>query len=398
MRLFKWILVFSLVVGIVSVADSPTPTHAVTKAELDKINAEIKALQAKKAAAQRKAANAKAQKKAAEQKVTDYTKEIKKLQKQIESSGQQIQSLQGKINTTELTLSDAQTKMNDAQARVNARDAKLKSRLKLIYMNGSVSYLEVLFSSSSFSDLIGRLSLLESLVGQDKTLLDANKEDLAIITEQKVQISTMLKSLQGDYSKMSKLRSNMMYQESVRESQVSSLEKQIVNLEEVTAQEEAAAVSLARQEAALIAKKQAMGNTITGGKLGYPFYRTYPITSNFGRRIDPITKKAGAQHNGMDFGAPSGTTIIAAEAGTVVTAGWVNGYGYTVVISHGEIWTWYAHMKTGTIAVSSGQKVVRGQKIGQVGSTGRSTGPHLHFGVYNSRTDQWIDPRKYLNL
>ena len=117
MRLFKWVLVFSLVVGLVSVVDSPTPTHAVTKAELDKINAEIKALQAKKAAAQRKAANAKAQKKAAEQKVTNYTKEIKKLQKQIETSGQQIQSLQGKINTTELSLSDAQTKMNDAQAR-----------------------------------------------------------------------------------------------------------------------------------------------------------------------------------------------------------------------------------------------------------------------------------------
>jgi murein DD-endopeptidase MepM/ murein hydrolase activator NlpD len=398
MRLFKWILVFSLVVGIVSVADGPTPTHAVTKAELDKINAEIKALQAKKAAAQKKAANAKAQKKAAEQKVTNYTKEIKKLQKQIESSGQQIQSLQGKINTTELTLADAQTKMNDAQARVNARDAKLKSRLKLMYMNGSVSYLEVLFSSSSFSDLIGRLSLLESLVGQDKTLLDANKEDLAIITDQKVQISNMLNSLQGDYSKMSKLRSNMMYQESVRESQVSSLKKQVEHFEEVTAQEEAAAVSLARQEAALIAKKQSMGNTITGGRLGYPLLRTYPITSNFGRRIDPITKKAGAQHNGMDFGAPSGTTIIASEAGTVVTAGWVNGYGYTVVISHGEIWTWYCHMKTGTIAVSSGQKVSRGQKVGQVGSTGRSTGPHLHFGVYNSKSDQWLDPRKYLNL
>lgn len=398
MKKIKWLIILSLVFGGFVFVDKPEPTSAYTKAELDKINAEIKALQKKKAAAQAAAAEAKRKKKNAEYNITLYADEIEKLQKQIDASGQKIQNLQGKIVSTELTLADAEDEMEAAIDRVDKRDEILRSRLRLMYTNGTVSYLEVLFDSSSFSDFFDRLNSLEALVGQDRVLLEENKADLAVITKQRKEIKSMLNSLQGDYSQISNLRDDMLDQEATRESQVDNLKQQVEDLEELTAREEAEAVALAKQEAKLIAKRQEMENTYTGGKLGYPLLSRYPITSEFGRRIDPITGAAGAQHNGMDFGAPSGTTIVAAEAGTVVTAGWVNGYGYTVVISHGDIWTWYCHMKSGSIVVSSGEKVGRGQRVGRVGSTGRSTGPHLHFGVYNNKTDQWVNPRKYLNL
>jgi murein DD-endopeptidase MepM/ murein hydrolase activator NlpD len=392
------LLVLSLIFSGFIVVEKPQPASAYTQAELAKINAQIKALQRKKAAARAAAADAKQKKANAQVNINNYSSEIAKLQKQIDSSGQQIQTLQGKIVNTELTLADAQDKMDTALARVKKRNTMIKARLRLMYMKGTVSYLDVLFDSSSFSDFFDRLNTLEKLIGQDKIMLKQNRKDLATITVQNKRIRGMLSSLQGDYSQMASLRNQMVNQEAARESQVQVLKKQVAQLEELSAQEEAEAVALAKQEARLIAKRQQMDNTYTGGTFGYPLLSRYPITSEFGGRIDPITGKAGAQHNGMDFGAPAGSTIVAAEAGTVVTAGWVNGYGYTVVISHGELWTWYCHMQSGSIAVSSGDRVSRGQKVGRVGSTGRSTGPHLHFGVYNSKTDQWLNPRKYLNL
>ena len=111
----------------------------------------------------------------------------------------------------------------------------------------------------------------------------------------------------------------------------------------------------------------------------WPCPSCHTITSEFGWRIHPIygTSK---YHSGVDIGASYGATVIAADSGTVITAGWVSGYGNCVVISHGNgVSTLYGHMSS--IAVSSGQSVSQGQTIGYVGSTGNSTGPHLHWEV-----------------
>jgi murein DD-endopeptidase MepM/ murein hydrolase activator NlpD len=119
-----------------------------------------------------------------------------------------------------------------------------------------------------------------------------------------------------------------------------------------------------------------------GGKLSWPLPKKYPITSNFGSRVDPITGKSGENHKGLDIGAPSGTSILAAESGTVIIAEYWNGYGNTVVLDHGNgLWTLYPHIRMNGIKVKKGDTVKRDQVIAEVGSTGRSTGPHLHFEV-----------------
>lgn len=100
-------------------------------------------------------------------------------------------------------------------------------------------------------------------------------------------------------------------------------------------------------------------------------------------------------HNGMDIAGPQGTTIVAAQSGRVITAGWVEGFGNCIIIDHGgNLWSLYGHLMNGGILVSVGQDVKQGDSIGKEGSTGRSTGPHLHFGVYEN--GNVVNPRKYL--
>lgn len=119
------------------------------------------------------------------------------------------------------------------------------------------------------------------------------------------------------------------------------------------------------------------------------------ISSNFGRRTHPVTGEVGKMHTGVDFAVGQGTTVHAAEAGTVILAEWYGGYGNAVIVDHGGgMWTLYGHLRTGGTAVKVGDHVSRGEKLAESGSTGQSTGPHLHFEVrINGST---VDPMPYL--
>ena len=128
---------------------------------------------------------------------------------------------------------------------------------------------------------------------------------------------------------------------------------------------------------------------------GYPLPYSVPVTSRYGWRSHPVTG-SWAFHSGIDLGAPKGTPVLATKNGKVSFAGWSGGYGNLVELGHSEFGTRYAHLSA--IYVQSGQNVVKGQQIGLVGSTGRSTGPHLHFEVLAPSINGWaaIDPAPYL--
>lgn len=133
-----------------------------------------------------------------------------------------------------------------------------------------------------------------------------------------------------------------------------------------------------------------------GGLLGPPL-RELNITSRFGYRTDPVYGTRGAFHGGVDFGAGMGTPIYAAESGIVVRSGPASGYGYVVVIDHGNgLLTLYAHMYPHGVFVRAGDRVERGQHIANVGSNGKSTGPHLHFEVHVGSYRNRVDPLPYL--
>jgi murein DD-endopeptidase MepM/ murein hydrolase activator NlpD len=128
---------------------------------------------------------------------------------------------------------------------------------------------------------------------------------------------------------------------------------------------------------------------------GYPLPYPVPVTSNYGWRGNPVTGD-WAFHSGIDLGAPMGTPVLAAKTGRVEFAAWAGGYGNFVEIIHSAFGTRYAHLSE--IYVHPGQQVLKGQQIGRVGSTGRSTGPHLHFEVIVPSTQGWstLDPASYL--
>ncbi|NUN64974.1 M23 family metallopeptidase [Pseudanabaena biceps] len=129
---------------------------------------------------------------------------------------------------------------------------------------------------------------------------------------------------------------------------------------------------------------------------GYPLPYAVPVTSNYGWRMNPVTT-IWSFHSGIDLGASFGTPVLAAKSGIVEFAGWGDGYGNLIELDHGSTGTRYAHLEA--IYVSQGQRVVQGQQIGIVGSTGRSTGPHLHFEVMVPTQEGWValDPAPYLN-
>jgi len=129
---------------------------------------------------------------------------------------------------------------------------------------------------------------------------------------------------------------------------------------------------------------------------GYPLPYAVPVTSNYGWRVNPVTQE-WSFHSGIDLGAPMGTPVLATKAGKVEFAGWSGGYGNLIELAHDSFGTRYAHLDR--IDVNAGQRVVKGQQIGIVGSTGRSTGPHLHFEIMRSSSDGWVtqDPASYLS-
>jgi murein DD-endopeptidase MepM/ murein hydrolase activator NlpD len=128
--------------------------------------------------------------------------------------------------------------------------------------------------------------------------------------------------------------------------------------------------------------------------MAWPVEGYHTITSPYGNRTHPI-HGGTRMHNGLDIGAPQGANIVAAESGVVSMASYYGGYGYTVIIEHGDnTRTLYAHIRSGGIKVSEGESVSRGQKIAEVGSTGSSTAPHLHFEVH--KNGQPVNPAPYI--
>lgn len=333
---------------------------------------------------------------------------LEELHNQIDQQVARLDQLNEEVHQATTELHQTSAELDEAEIRVEERDEQLKSRVRAMYMNGTVSYLDVLFSATSFSDFIERFDMLRTISGNDKRLLEANKQDRDLIAEKKAQVEEQLEHVSRLYAEAEEVRQQLLVKEEQKQVAIASLTHQEHEAEEFSEEQEQALVELAKEKSKLYEEKnrliaeqqraaartQAVNVNYSGGQLAWPVPSGGIITSEFGYRVDPI-KKVRRLHAGMDIAAPSGTTIAAAEDGIVLIASWVNGYGNTVVLDHGDgMWTWYGHIRNNGIVVQEGDFVERGQKIAEVGSTGDSTGNHLHFEV---RFDEKpVNPRPYL--
>ncbi|MBR3932565.1 MAG: M23 family metallopeptidase [Clostridia bacterium] len=350
-----------LTVSVISIL--PTDVNAISVSEAQKQKEEAK----------KKGDEAKAAKQKEMEKVAEIDAQIAVVQKEIDECERQITEKVAKIEES--------TKQIEALGiDLTNQNAAYTERATSLIKKGNVSYMEVVLKSKSMDDLLTRVSVLKHVAKYDTKKLKEIENSLKIVEELKAKLVTekeaVLKLKEEQNAKNATLQSYRDESEQI----ISGLQKTIED-----AEAQYAAADKAEKEAREAAEKAAKSGkyeippNFVGGQFMWPSNTTI-VTSPYGYRIHPVTKRQRF-HSGVDIGASYGTNIYAANSGTVVVAGYnTGGYGNYVVINHGGGYsTLYAHCSA--LKVSSGQHVERGQVIALCGSTGMSTGPHIHFEI-----------------
>ena len=333
------------------------------QAELNEVQSQMQKMQERKEKARQKAAAA--------------SEGLEEIQSRLNELQAQARELQAKSNALQAKINDNQAKLAKKKAEVEQRKKVYSQRLRQIYINGQVNYLDVLLGAKDFGDFSSRMYLLQKIVSSDIAMLQQLQKDEAEIKSRQEQLDAEMKEIKSTKAeleakraranKLKEQRSYMLYkaQEEEQQSQ-SEYERLLAISENITAM-------LRNMESS------GGGSSSSGGTGRFMWPCRGEITSYFGWRTHPIfgTTK---YHSGMDIAVDYGTPIMAADSGTVIYSGWLGGYGYAVMIDHGSgLVTLYAHNQS--LNVYEGQYVTKGTCIAYAGSTGYSTGPHCHFEV-----------------
>lgn len=373
-----------LVAGLLATSMA-LPAFAESVSELQE---QLKQLKKQQEEVQAKQNQAKQEAQQLKGKKQDVTEQIAALDQQIAQTEAQLQQVQKQVSQTKRDLEKARAELEEAEKRVEERSELLKTRVRLMYTKSGPSYLEVLFSSDSFADFLAKARALQMIAAQDRAILEQNKADRDMIAQKEQEIAEHLATLQAQEAEVSKLRTRLDRERQQKRTLLKQIEQQIVEMELIEEEQRQALLALARQQSALQAKiveaqrrDASLASRKARGTYVWPVPGYTRVSSDFGWRTHPITGDRRF-HAGIDLAAPQGSAILAAEDGVVLVAQYVNGYGNTVIIDHGGgVWTLYAHIRNGGTMVKPGEVVSAGQKIAEVGSTGNSTGPHLHFEV-----------------
>lgn len=307
---------------------------------------------------------------------------IMKTQADIVQRTNQITKLKQDITTT--------------QNQIDSQYAVLQQRVRVMYEDGNSSYLDVLFSATSFSDFLDRLQLLAEIASQDKKVLTNIQESQRHLDTVKGQVQEQLKQVQKSYNLLLTQKNQEQNQQRSEQALLQTVHNTTLSEEAALKSENAAMQNLQ----SLIKQLQAEEGTYTGASDGWtwPVPGYYNLSSPYGWRI-----LGGARdfHDGIDIPAPIGTPMVAATGGKVLYAGPASGFGDWVVIqSAGGLLEIYGHMYAYELKVQPGQIVHKGQQIASVGSNGFSTGPHLHFtiatGFDSAGFPISVDPTKYV--
>ena len=313
----------------------------------------------------------------------------------------QILNLNEQIELHTQLIEQKTKEVDEAQKVADAQLEKYKVRVRAMEESGRYNYFEVLFGASSIGEFLSLIDDIGDIMRSDKELEYAYRQSVADLKAVKAEYEQAKAEMESSKTELESLKAQQEKDIAEATAVIASLQSDISSnssfLSQLSAQEKALNADIQQKVAELNRQQQQQqqqgntgntGSTVGTGNLVWPSYCTY-ITSRQGPRIHPVTGEF-KNHGGTDIGASYGSAIYAADSGTVVRSadGWNGGWGNYVMINHGNgMQTLYAHMSSR--AVSVGQTVSRGQTIGYVGSTGMSTGPHLHFEMYinGSRVD-----------
>ncbi len=369
-----------------------------------------------------------------EEKQQKLLDQIQALNAEIETTNSSIKSVLSEIQSTNAEIKELEGTIEELLRKIEERDLLLQDRARAIQAGGSVSYLDVLLGSNSFVDFIDRFSAVNALLEADRQIIRDQKQDKQTLEEQKQVLESKRQKLEEQKAKLERLKASLDGQKKEKNTLVEQLEKEQAKLKsekvllekeysealEISAELQQQIISeqnrlaeVARQQEAkrkaAAAAAAAAGNSGSGGStVNAPASDGTWIKPTNGRLTSPYGWRnlgAGPEfHYGVDLANKTGTPIWASADGVVSYAAPLSSYGNVVILTHsidGKIYTTvYAHLSAFNVSV--GDEVSQGQQIAAMGSTGRSTGPHLHFevhiGSWQGQAVGSVNPLKYIPL
>ncbi|MDO4813389.1 MAG: peptidoglycan DD-metalloendopeptidase family protein [Eubacteriales bacterium] len=381
------LLMFALLTADFTPFTMVQDASAVTQAEIDALKGENDALAAQKAELEKELKSLQTEKSSALAQKTNIDKQIGVLQSQISVAERQIREYETLIAQTEQEIRE-----NEAQEA--AQYELFCTRVRAMEERGTISYWSVLFHSASFSDLLSAMDFVSEIMESDQRVIDELRELREQIEEKKASLETALAEQETAKSALVAKNSELKERQAAAEAVLNELKANETEYKKLVAAKEA---EMERQQAEIIrlSRELAIQNgdtTETYGGYIWPCSSHY-VTSPLGSRYTGI-KGASTNHAGIDIGRVYySTQVVAAKAGTVIISAYNQYRGNYVVVSHGSgNTTTYQHLSKRSVEV--GQHVAQGQVVGVSGSTGVSSGPHLHFEI--SEGGKIVDPLKYL--
>lgn len=345
----------------------------------------------------------------------DIQSEVEKLDKQLNEISGKVKELESRLSKKRQEIADTESALNKAKEQEKKQYRNMKKRIQFMYENGQTSYVEMLLSADSFTDFLNVVEYITQISQYDRKMLKEYQNMQVTIADTQKTLETDYASLQSLQAKVQEEKQAVAALESAKKGELNDVADDLTDAQTVAkayeaeiqaqneviaeiqaAQKRAAEQQAAQQQAQAAEENQGAtdaagenqntaqnttpsGNGQSTGSMMWPCPSSKRVTSDYGPRTSP-TNGASSNHKGIDIGAAYGADIVAADGGTVLVATYSSSGGNYVIIDHGGgLCTVYMHASS--LTVSAGQTVSKGQVIAKVGSTGISTGNHLHFGV-----------------
>lgn len=378
------------------------PVRAITNESIREKEAEIEKARKEVSGLKSSLTDVEALKKELEKSKNDLSSYVMQLDGELSDIQAKIEQYNTLITETEAQIKETTEELNAAIKQQEDQYEAMKKRIRFMYEKGDTLYLELLFSSTGFSDMMNKADYIEALSRYDKNKLEEYvqiKEMVQLCKEEleveKEKLDEAKAAVEAEEASISALIEEKEAQIISVSTDISNKEAAIKEYEDMIAQENAEIAALEKavaEEKARLEAENARARVYNGGMFAWPCPGYKRISDEYGNRIHPIL---GTQqfHNGVDMSAPAGTAILAAYDGDVIAAAYSGSMGNYIMIDHGSgLYTIYMHCSA--LYVSKGQTVTKGQNIAAVGSTGRSTGSHLHFSV--RLNGSYVSPWNYL--
>ena len=333
-----------------------------------------------------------------------FAEEKMRIDNDLELARQEVENLEAQIHQYNLLVAEKQAELDELTEKQNTLMQKFRLRMRSLQERGNISYWQVLFHSASFEDMLMRKTMVEEIAASDQRMLGQIRENAEQVLLAKESLTEQKAMLEDKKVEQAAAQEALEHKRAESDQAISELiasrQDLVEEQERIQDDMDALEKEIAAREEELNRQQQQNNYVPVVTEAGFLFpvslngYQC--MTSPYGYRVHPISGVTRL-HNGVDLAAVTGTPIFASKSGVVTTAciGWGNGYGNHVVINHGDGYsTLYAHQSA--LNVYEGQIVSQGDVIGYVGSTGNSTGPHLHFTVF--KNGETINPMSCISL